>query len=232
MIDRCKGSDLIVLPEIWNIGFASFDRYHGESEPIDGPTASAVAGKARELGAYICSGSFIEARGGKLFNTAVLFDRDGKRIARYSKIHLFTHKSREPELLTPGSEIVVADTEFGGMALSICYDLRFPELYRKMADMGAEFFIVAASWPFPRLAPWEMFNTARAAENVCCLVSSNATGKQAGTLLMGHSKIVDPYGTVIAGADYHEAIVTADVDPKIVARVREEFPVLKDRVLK
>ncbi len=231
MIDRCKGSDLIVLPELWNIGFVSYDRYHEESEPLDGPTMNAIAEKARELGAYIYSGSFVEARDGKLYNTAVLFDRAGERVAHYSKIHLFTYKSREPELMTPGSEIVVADTEFGKMGLSICYDLRFPELYRKMTDMGATFFLVASCWPYPRLAPWETFNMARAAENTCYLVSCNATGKQQGLLYMGHSKIVDPWGVPVACIDYHEGIVTAEVDPAMVARVREEFPALKDRVI-
>ncbi len=231
MIDRCKGSDLIVLPELWNIGFISYDRYHEESEPLDGPTMCAVAEKARELGAYIYSGSFVEARDGKLYNTAVLFDRMGERIAHYSKIHLFTYQSREPELMTPGSEVVVADTEFGKMGLSICYDLRFPELYRKMLDRGADFFLVASCWPFPRLSPWETFNMARAAENTCYLISSNAAGKQQGILYMGHSRIVDPWGTVVAGIDYHEGIVSAEIDPAMVASVRAEFPVLKDRVI-
>lgn len=232
MIDKCAGSDLIILPELWNIGFTSYDRYATECEPIDGPTASAIGAKARELGSYIYSGSFVESRGGKLYNTAVFFDRDGKRVASYSKIHLFTYKSREAELMAPGKDLVVVDTEFGRMGLSICYDLRFPEMYRKLVDMGAEYFLVASCWPYPRLDPWETFNKARAAENTCFLFSCNATGKQQGTLFMGHSKIVDPIGTVVAGSDYRETIVRADVDPGMVAQIREEFPALRDRVFK
>jgi predicted amidohydrolase len=231
MMSAARGADLIVLPELWNIGFTSYDRYHAESEPIGGYTTNAIGAKAAELGAYVYSGSFVERRSGKYYNTALMFDRRGEIIASYSKIHLFTYKSREPELLSAGSEISVADTEFGKMGLSICYDLRFPELYRRMVDMGAEFFLVASCWPFPRLEAWETFNRARAAENACFLVSSNATGKQSDILFMGHSKIVNPWGTVVADSDFGEAIVTADVDHDMVRLVRQSFPALKDRVL-
>jgi predicted amidohydrolase len=232
MMSSAKGADLIVLPELWNIGFTAYDRYWSESETISGYTSRAVGDMARELGAYVYSGSFVESRGGNYYNTAVLFDRMGNLIGSYSKIHLFSYKSREPELLSPGTEISVVDTEFGRMGLSICYDLRFPELYRRMVDMGAEFFLVSACWPFPRLEAWEIFNRARAAENECFLVSSNAAGAQSGVLLMGHSMIVDPWGTVIAGSAYREAIVTADVDPNAVKLARASFPVLEDRALK
>jgi predicted amidohydrolase len=231
MMDRCAGFDLLLLPEIWNIGFLAYDNYHKESESIDGYTASAIASKAKELGTYVFSGSFVESRGEKYYNTSVLFDRTGEKIGQYSKMHLFTYKSREPELLTRGREIVVVDTEFGKMGLSTCYDLRFPEMYRQMVDKGAEFFLVASGWPFPRLEAWNIFNQARATENMCFLASCNMAGTQNNGRYLGHSQIIDPWGTVVAASDFKERIVCAEIDPRAVREARAEFPVLNDRVL-
>lgn len=232
MMDRCRGADLLLLPEMWNIGFFDHDRYRSESEPIDGPTAAALAAKARELSAWVFSGSFVEKRNNKYYNTSVLFDRSGKKAGQYSKIHLFTYQSREAELLTPGSEIAVVDTEFGKMGLSTCYDLRFPELYRRMVDLGAEFFLVTSAWPYPRLEAWNVFNQARAAENLCYLISCNAAGVQKGNRFLGHSCVVDPWGTVAATCDFREGILRAEVDPGLVPRARDSFRVLDDRMLK
>lgn len=231
MMDRCCGADLIVLPELWNIGFLAYERYWHESETIDGPTMQAVSNKARELGAYVFSGSFVEKKGGSHYNTSVFWGRDGRKIGEYRKIHLFSYKSREPELLAPGTKVAVVDTEFGRMGLSTCYDLRFPELYREMVDRGAKFFLVTSGWPYPRLEAWNVLNQARALENTCCLVSSNAAGIQNKVRFLGHSQIVDPWGTVIAGSGYLETIVKAEIDDDLVDQIRAEFPVLKDRVL-
>lgn len=231
MMEKARGSDLILLPEIWNIGFFAYDRYVAESEAIDGPTATALAAKAKDLGCYVFSGSFVESRDGKHYNTSLLFDREGKRIGEYRKIHLFSYQSREPEILTAGRDIAVVPTEFGPFGLSTCYDLRFPELYRAMVDGGAEFFLVTSGWPFPRLAHWLIFNQARAVENSAFLFSCNACGVQSGIRFLGHSQIVDPWGIVAAGSGHDPAIVTADVDPSLVTRTRREFPALRDRVL-
>jgi len=232
MMDKCAGSDLILLPELWNIGFFAFDKYVEESEPIDGYTATAMQNKARELGAWVFSGSFVEARGGKYYNTSILFDRTGKSVATYSKIHLFTYNSKEAEILTPGTELTVVDTEFVKMGLATCYDLRFPEMFRKMNEMGAEFFLVTSGWPYPRQEAWETLNRARAIENVCYLISSNSSGAQAGFLALGHSKVVDPLGAVIADSDFRETIVKTEIDPAQVKKIREAVPFLRDRVLR
>ncbi len=231
MLDKCQGYDFIMLPELWNIGFVNYERYHAESESIDGYTVKALSAKAKELNAYVHGGSFVESKDGAYYNTSVLFDRSGTLIASYRKMHLFTFQSREPEFLSPGTSLTVVDTEFGKMGLSTCYDMRFPEFYRKMVDMGMEFILVPACWPYPRQEPWEVLNQARALENTCYLISCNATGAQMGTLYMGHSKIVDPWGTVVAGASFREGIVTACIDPSLVQTVRGIFPVLKDRIL-
>ncbi|MDO4560454.1 MAG: carbon-nitrogen family hydrolase [bacterium] len=229
MIDMCKGDDLIVLPELWNVGFFNYENYKEYSEPIDGETASAISKKAKEIGAYIFSGSFVEKRGDKYFNTSVLFDRNGNDIAEYRKIHLFTYKCREPEILTPGEDIVVTDTDFGRVGLATCYDLRFPELFRKMAvEMGAEYFLITSGWPYPRIEAWNVLNQVRALENTCYLISCNCTGVNQGIRLAGHSQIVDPWGNVIAGSGYEEMIVKTEISHTEVRRVRTEFPVLKD----
>lgn len=232
MMDRCAGCDLLLLPELWLTGFARYDRYHAESEPLDGPTVGALAAKARELGAYVHGGSFVEKYGDAHYNTSVLFDRSGALIGVYRKIHLFTFQSREPELLSPGKELAVIDTEFGRMGLSTCYDLRFPEMYRKMADTEMDFILVPACWPYPRHEAWEVLNRARAIENTCYLISCNAAGEQNGSRYLGHSKIVDPWGTVVADSSFYEGILMAEIDPGLAARVREAFPALRDRVFR
>lgn len=231
MAGQCRGADLIVLPEMWNIGFTAYERYADEAEDIGGPTMTAVSRKARELGAYIHGGSFVECRDGRLYNTSVLFDRHGDAVAAYSKMHLFSYRSKEADFITPGESITVCDTEFGRVGLSICYDLRFPELFRAQVDMGAEIFITASCWPFPRVAALETFTIARAAENECWHISCNACGRQGGAIFAGHSRVVSPRGAIAAGIDFSEGIVRADIDPAMVHEVRADFPVLDDRVI-
>jgi len=232
MMDKCRGDDLIILPELWNVGFFNYDNYKNYAEAIDGETASAISAKARELGAYVFSGSFVEKQEDKYYNASVLFDREGKNVGEYRKIHLFTYKCREPEILTPGDKLTVVDTEFGKIGLATCYDLRFPELFRKMTvEMGAEFFLVTSGWPYPRLEAWNILNQARALENTCYLISCNAAGVNKGIRLAGHSQIVDPWGNVLAGTGYEEAIIRAEISKEELLRIRKEFPVLNDRRL-
>lgn len=232
MMDRCKGDDLIVLPELWNVGFFNYDNYKTYSEPINGETASAISLKARELGAYVFSGSFVEKKGNVYFNTSILFDRNGTNIAEYRKMHLFTYNCREPEILTPGEELTVVDTEFGRIGLATCYDLRFPELFRKMTvEMGAEYFLITSGWPYPRIEAWNTLNQARALENTCYLISCNCTGVNQGIRLAGHSQIVDPWGNALAGSGYEEMIIRAEISHEELLRIRKEFPVLNDRRL-
>lgn len=232
MIDKCSGDDLIILPELWNVGFFNYSSYKGFSELINGDTASAISAKAKEHSCYILSGSFVERQGGKYYNTSVLFDRKGNNVAEYRKIHLFSYKSQEPEILMPGKKVTVVDTEFGKIGLATCYDLRFPELFRSMTvDMGAEYFLVVSSWPDSRIDAWKILNQARALENTCYLISCNATGINQGSLLGGHSQIVDPFGNVLVHGGYEESIVRAEISHKELTRIRKEFPVLNDRRL-
>lgn len=231
-MDKVRDADLILLPEIWNIGYFSFDQYESQSETLDGPTVNAMAEKAREINAYVFAGSFVEKDGKKLYNTSVMLDKKGKILSTYRKMHLFGYGSAEAELLTPGSEIVTIKTEIGNLGLSTCYDLRFPELYRRMMERGAEIFLVTAGWPFLRVANWVALNQVRALENICYLISCNCSGINRGKQFLGHSMVVDPWGVVIAGSAEEERIVTAEIDPSLVHKIRDDFPPLRDRVLK
>ncbi|TCZ67580.1 carbon-nitrogen family hydrolase [Paenibacillus albiflavus] len=230
-LDKLAGTDFIILPEIWATGYFSFDRYTEEAEAIDGPYVQRFSAKAKQLGAYLFAGSFVEKDGDNFYNTSVLFDPEGKLIANYRKIHLFRYGSEEGKLLTAGNELVVEDTSFGKVGLATCYDLRFPELFRGLVDRGAELLLVTSAWPHRRLAHWNLFNQARALENQCFLISSNCVGTTKGTLMGGHSQIVDPWGVVLASGGEHETIVQGQIDISEISRIRDEFPQLKHRVL-
>ena len=231
LLDQAKGANLVILPEIWNIGYFSFDLYSKESETVSGETARRMSQKAKEHGFYLHTGSFVEEEDGKLFNTSLLFNPEGKLIARYRKIHLFGYRSQESQILSRGSEVVVVETPLGKIGICTCYDLRFPELFRMMLNKGAELFLVASGWPYPRLEHWLMFNRIRAIENSAFLISSNCAGKNRGTQFCGHSMIVDPWGTILASGGDEECIIQAEIDIEKVSSVRGEFPVVKDRIL-
>ena len=131
LVDACPQSDLILLPEIWPSGFFCFDQYRAESESIDGPIVATFRQKAAARACHILMGSIVEKDGNQLFNTSLLLDPQGQIIARYRKIHLFGYQSEEKRLLTAGKKVVVAPTPWGLAGISTCYDLRFPEFFRK-----------------------------------------------------------------------------------------------------
>jgi len=231
LVEQSPASDLILLPEIWPCGYFSFARYRQESEPIDGPTIRAFQRIARKRRCHLLMGSFVENDADRLFNTTLLLDPEGEIAARYRKIHLFGYQSEERDILTPGTEVVVVDAPWGMSGFSTCYDLRFPELYRRMVDRGASFYLIPSAWPRARLDAWRLFNRARALENLCFLISCNSAGTNGGHRFAGHSMVVNPLGEVVAEAGENEEILTADLDPAMVARTRREFSALEDRVL-
>jgi predicted amidohydrolase len=232
MIRQCREADLILLPELWNIGFMSFDRYRNEAETEEGPTLTLLRKLARELSCHVHTGSFVEKKGDQFYNSSFFLNTQGEILGSYRKIHLFTYQSEEGEILTRGASVTVIPTKFGNFGLATCYDLRFPELFRKMLDQGAEFFLICSAWPSPRLEHWLLLNRTRALENLSCLISSNCTGVNRGTQFVGHSLVVDPWGEMIAGGNDDECIVWGEVDRDIVLKARAEFPALRDRVFK
>jgi predicted amidohydrolase len=231
LIRSAASADLIVLPELWAVGYFAFDNYARDAEPIHGPTISRLSVLARETASFVHVGSFVERRrDGALRNTAALLDPTGAVVHSYSKIHVFGYESKEAQLLQAGDRVSVARTPFGMVAGTTCYDLRFPELWRSLIDVGAQIVIVPAAWPAARLEHWRLFTSVRAVEEQVLLVACNATGTQTGVELAGHSRVVDPWGTVLAEASTAEEIIWCETDPAIVPAVRERFPVLADRL--
>lgn len=223
-------ADLVVLPELWVQGAWAYQRWAGDAETLDGPSSTALAGAARETGAYVHMGSSVErADDGQLFNTSQLFGPDGTRQASYRKIHRFGFDEGEAAVLSAGSEPVVAATQLGTLGLATCYDLRFPELFRALVDRGAEIGIVTSAWPARRLAHWRLLAQARAVEHQMYVLACNATGTHEGVAQAGHSLVVDPWGEIVAEAGDAEEVLACDIEQADVAKTREAFPVLRDR---
>ena len=235
-----RGAALIVLPEVFNWRGAGAEEL-AAAEPIPGPTSEWLSGLARELGVVLVGGSLLERAPGmaKVYNTCAVFDRHGALLATYRKLHLFDvdiagHVSaRESETRAPGAEVVAVTTELGTLGLSVCYDLRFPELYRRLTAAGAEILCVPAAFTFPTGAHhWEVLLRARAIENQCYVVAPNQIGRNSsGVPDFGHSMIVDPWGTPIARASNQPSAIVAEIDRDYLARVRRELPSLTHRTL-
>lgn len=232
LLEKAPKSDLILMPEIWTCGYFSFGRYEQDSEPLNGPSVKALQQMATQRQCYVLMGSMVERNGEDLFNSSLLLGPQGQIIARYRKIHLFGYQSEEKRLLKPGSEVVLAETPWGRAGLSTCYDLRFPEFYRKMVDQSAAFFLVTSAWPMARLEAWTLFNRVRAHENLAYLFSCNCAGFDQGHQYAGHSMFVDPLGKVLIEGGEEESIISMEVDMSLVDSVRREFSFLSDRAFK
>lgn len=233
-IDREKalrGIDLLVLPELWNVGYFAFDEYAARAEDLtDGVTLTAGRNWAARLAAHVHLGSIVEIdRDGDLHNTSVVIGPDGSIENTYRKVHTFGYGSREATLIKPGDVVSTSDVAGLTTGITTCYDLRFPELYRSLVDQGAEQVVVCAAWPEARLAHWRLFTSVRAVEQQVHLVACNAVGDQGGVVLGGHSRIVDPTGDVVVEAGQDEGFTYADLDITLPQRVRAEFPALADR---
>jgi predicted amidohydrolase len=235
------GAELVALPEKWNLLAPGPEQLAG-AEPLDGPTLEATRGWARELGIAILAGSIPERsddpeRG---FNTSVLISPEGEDLGVYRKIHLFDVDVegvayRESDHERPGSDVVVAGPvgeEGMRVGMSVCYDVRFPELYRALALEGAELFTVPAAFTVPTgRAHWKVMQRARAIENQVFVLAPNQVGEAPPHYdSWGHSLVVGPSGKVLASGDGSEVqVVVADLDPAERERVRETMPLLDHR---
>lgn len=225
----CAGADLVVLPELWAHGAWAHRTWAETAEAVDGPIATALRQAAKDAGVLLHGGSIVERDGDDLYNTALLIGAEGDLRATYRKIHRFGFEAGEGALMTAGAEFL---TLTGGplpMGIATCYDLRFPELFRKLTDAGAGMFVIASSWPARRLEHWRLLTRARAVENLAYLVAADACGEHAGVRQAGHSVAIDPWGEVIAEAGTDAGILDVVIDPAKVAATREEFPALLDR---
>jgi len=223
-----NGPDVVILPETWNTGFMPA----GDLAAACDENAKAVRARfsplARELNVNIVAGSVSNNRGGHIYNTACVFDRAGACIAEYDKTHPFTPMG-EHEVYTPGNHLVTFTLDGVRCGLLICYEVRFPELWRTLALRGAQVMFLPAQWTAARQYHWETLTAARAIENQLFVVSCNACGERDGTLYGGFSRILDPLGAVLAQGGGEEEIVTADLDLSSIAPLRARVPVFHDR---
>lgn len=233
-LDLAASSDaeVVLLPELWNSGAFDIETARRVAEPLDGPLVARISRTARDRGIWIHGGSFTESvSDGRHYNTSVLFRPDGTLAATYRKIHLFGFSEGETTLMSAGDEIVVVDTPLGRTALATCYDLRFPELFRRFVDAGATAVLMSSGWPTARIAHWDILTRARAIEDQLLVVACNEVGTHASVTLGGHSVVVSASGEVLAQAGDGEEVLTVDVDPSATQRWRDAFPVLADRCL-
>jgi predicted amidohydrolase len=230
------GARLIALPEYLQFR-GSDDGYRASARPIPGPFSDAFAAVARERKVWILAGSLAESGPQiKPFNTSILLNPQGQIAATYRKIHLFDvaiengPADRESDRVTPGDRAVMADVEGTRIGLSICYDLRFPELYRALAGAGAEILAVPANF-LERTGRdhWEVLLRARAIENAAFVIAPAQVGGAPGFPAHGRSMIVDPWGTVLAQAPDEVSIIHATLDLDRVASIRRQIPVLVNR---
>ena len=232
------GADIVVLPEKWNL-IGGADDYRAAAEPLEGgESVQAMSRWARTLGVSLVGGSITERRDGreKLSNTSCVFDAEGELVAVYRKIHLFDvevggHVYRESEAEEPGGEPVVASVEDWPVGLSVCYDVRFPELYRILALEGAELVTVPAHFTTPTGRDhWHVLLRARAIENQLYVAAAGQVGETiAGKPAYGRSLVVDPWGTVLAQAPDEETVIVAELDRARLVDIRTKLPSLANR---
>lgn len=221
-----RGSDLVVFPELWDTGYA-LDRAGELASPLGEGRFAEVAALAKEHGLYV-TGSLMEDLGGTACNCMAMFSPQGDLLGAYRKLHLFRLMDEE-KYLTEGNAPLALDLPWGRTGLAICYDLRFPELFRRYAVEGAKMALLPSEWPHPRLNHWRTLLRARAIENQMFVVGCNRVGVTGDTHFFGHSTIVDPWGeTVIEGGE-DEMLLTAEIDLASVDDVRRRIPIFEDR---
>lgn len=233
-----RGADLAILPE--DVGYLGPNQTAPSAEPADGEFGEFFAQAAAELGIWVLAGSFRETGpdDGRAYNTSLLFDRTGSVAARYRKIHLYDVEipgrvsSRESAAIAPGEDLVVVDVEGVHVGLSICYDLRFPELYRGLLDRGAQLIVVPAAFRAHTGADhWEVLLRARAIENQCYVAAAAQIGQAGSIVSYGRSMVIDPWGLVLAQAPDEPSVITTELDLARLAEIRRQLPSTANRRL-
>lgn len=242
LIDQAaeQGAKLVVLPELWTgLGFSTPTRYRDIAEPVPGPTTDLLAGKAREHGLHIIGSLYAETGDGHYENLTPVIDPAGRIVGSYAKTHLFDAPDRvdikggirESAKVRAGDDLPVFDTALGPIGVSVCSDLRFPEVYRVLTLRGARIIVCASAFLSPRLDHWEFFVRARATENQVFVVASGQVGTEpaSGISFVGRSMIADPWGTIVATASDVDGVVTAHLDLGLIEVMRSRYPLLDQR---
>lgn len=243
LLDEALRSDpnIVVFPENMLLFSGKSDDYAKHAQNTKGELIQTLQEWSAEADIWLLAGSLpMKAPGGKIYNSSVFFSPEGDIHARYDKIHLFDvnvagdQQYRESDDVAPGKKAVTTDTPWGCLGLSICYDIRFPELYRKHADAGAHTLMIPAAFTATTgKAHWDILTRARAVENQAYVVAAAQTGSPyPGRECHGHTRIVDPWGRVIAERPAGTGVVMADLDYGNLFEIREKLPALKHRRLK
>jgi omega-amidase len=225
--EAAANAAVVVLPEIWTTGYAL--RHVAElAEDENGPTLTAIREIALRRRATIVAGSLCLRRQGKIYNESVVIGPDGATIANYAKLHLFSMTGEE-RFFAAGDRRCLFDVGGVRAGLAICYDLRFPELFRALTKDGAQLIFLPSEWPVARSLPWQTLNRARAIENQTYVCAVNCVGEHRGNLFCGQSLLAAPDGEITAAGGAGEEIVFGEIDPAAVAATREAMKVWQDR---
>ncbi|MCG3208723.1 MAG: Omega-amidase YafV [Anaerolineae bacterium] len=221
-----RGSDVVVFPEMWTTGcdWSNIDRLAASQDEM----IRAVAALAKKHHIWLNGSMLALDETGQPTNTSILFDPQGEQAGLYRKIHLFGVMD-EDQYLAPGQSLATVETAWGQNGLAICYDLRFPEMFRSYALKGVNMVYLPAEWPHPRLAHWQTLLRARAIENQMYMVAVNRVGNDGTYDFFGHSAIIDPWGNTVVEAGETEVLLTATIDTETVTTVRQKIPVFRDR---
>ncbi|OKY78349.1 MAG: Acylamide amidohydrolase [Candidatus Methanohalarchaeum thermophilum] len=221
--------DVLILPELWStdVDFSDFDKL---KEEIPGKTTDMLSSIAESMDLYVIGGSIVESKNASLYNSCVVFDRDGEIRDIYRKMHLFSHFG-EDEVLSPGDDLSIFKLGSIKAAVGICYDLRFPLFFDKLIKRGVKLIFLPAAWPEARKYHWRVLNRSRAIENQVYFISCNRVGFFEGKRFFGKSMVVDPWGRVEEIGAEKEQFLTTEIDLGLVDEVRKEFNTIKDSKL-
>ena len=220
--------DVIVLPETWNTGFFPRENLETLCDWDGQRTKAEIGALAARYQVHIVAGSVSNRRGGRVYNTAMVFDRAGSCVVSYDKTHLFSPMG-ENDFYTPGDTLCRFTLDGLRCALVICYDIRFPELIRRLVLPGLDMLFVVSQWPETRISHLQTLIAARAIENQMFVVCCNSCGTAGEVRYGGCSAVLDPWGQSIAAARAGETILQADCDPEILQRIHATIPVFRDR---
>ena len=220
--------DVLVLPETWNTGFFPRENLAALCDRDGARVKQEIGALAKRFHVNIVAGSVSNVKDGKVYNTAMVFDREGSCIASYDKTHLFTPMG-EDDYFTPGDRLCRFSLDGVSCGLIICYDVRFPELTRSLTVPGLDMLFVVSQWPKVRTFHLRSLTTARAIENQMFVICCNSCGTAGETVYGGNSAIIDPWGETLSLAGENEEILTGDCDLDILKNIRSTIPVFRDR---
>ncbi len=216
---------IILLPELWNTGF-DLARAQELAEDLEGESVGFMTTLAREKSSFV-GGSILRRHGSSVFNTFVLVNAKGI-VATYDKVHLFK-LMQEDIYLTPGQAFTTVDLGFAKAGLAVCYDLRFPEMFRYYTDQQVHIILLVAQWPTARYMHWDTLTRARAIENQCFVLACNRVGGETHNAFNGDSVAIDPWGVILARGNREESVVAMEMNLGHIKVARTRFPVLLDQ---